>query len=71
MQFGKQLPKNIKDAVTQLRGSIQAALSGRCSRMDVEMPYAANFGVEVRGASWRRVLSPPASLTQHLTRAGP
>ena len=95
MQFGKQLPKNIKDAVTQLRGSIQAALSGRCSRMDVEMPYAANFGVEVRGASWRptvgaldrpspafrisacgvdtrrRVLSPPASLTQHLTLAGP
>jgi hypothetical protein len=48
MQFGKQLPKNIKDSVTQLRGSIQAALSSRCSRMDVEMPYAANFGVEVR-----------------------
>ena len=47
MQFGKQLPKNIKDSVTQLRGSIQAALSSRCSRMDVEMPYAANFGVEV------------------------
>jgi len=48
MQFGKRLPKNIKDAVTQLRGSIQAALQSRVSRMDVEMPYAANFGVEGR-----------------------
>eukprot|EP00277_Geminigera_cryophila_P043046 CAMPEP_0173065572 /NCGR_PEP_ID=MMETSP1102-20130122/5693_1 /TAXON_ID=49646 /ORGANISM="Geminigera sp., Strain Caron Lab Isolate" /LENGTH=341 /DNA_ID=CAMNT_0013932859 /DNA_START=52 /DNA_END=1078 /DNA_ORIENTATION=+ len=48
MQFGKQLPKNLKDAVTQLRGSIQAALQNRVSRMDVEMPYAANFGVEGR-----------------------
>ena len=96
MQFGKQLPKNIKDSVNQLRGSIQvtphagpahlppqmssacagapvrardtrarsrsgrarqsrvrlrvfqAALQGRCSRMDVEMPYAANFGTEGR-----------------------
>ena len=26
----------------------QAALQNRCSRMDVEMPYAANFGVEQR-----------------------
>lgn len=48
MQFGKQLPKNIKDSVTQLRGSIQAALQNRISRMDVEMPFAANYGVEGR-----------------------
>ena len=44
----KQLPKNIKDSVDQLRGSIQAALQNRCSRIEVEMPYAANFGVEGR-----------------------
>ena len=28
--------------------ALQAALQGRCSRMDVEMPYAANFGTEGR-----------------------
>ena len=44
----KQLPKNIKDSVNQLRGSIQAALQNRCSRIEVEMPYAANYGVEGR-----------------------
>ena len=47
--FGvKQLPKNIKESVSQLRGSVQAALQSRLSRMDIEMPYAANYGVEGR-----------------------
>ena len=32
MQFGKQLPKNIKDSVSQLRGSIQVSLSLSLSR---------------------------------------
>ena len=114
MQFGKQLPKNIKDSVNQLRGSIQvtphagpahlppqmssacagapvrardtrarsrsgrarqsrvrlrvfqAALQGRCSRMDVEMPYAANFGTEGRKsvkAEEMRSLSSPSCLS--------
>eukprot|EP00287_Rhodomonas_sp_CCMP768_P020039 CAMPEP_0202814978 /NCGR_PEP_ID=MMETSP1389-20130828/5958_1 /ASSEMBLY_ACC=CAM_ASM_000865 /TAXON_ID=302021 /ORGANISM="Rhodomonas sp., Strain CCMP768" /LENGTH=286 /DNA_ID=CAMNT_0049486851 /DNA_START=193 /DNA_END=1053 /DNA_ORIENTATION=- len=44
--MGKTLPRNIKDSVNQLRQSMQAALSSRLSRVDVEFPYAANLGVE-------------------------
>ena len=50
--FGKaetkepQLPKDVKDAISKCRGAVQNALENRLSRMDVEMPVGANFGVE-------------------------
>ena len=31
-----QVPRNVKESVDQLRDAIQAALSGRQSRMDIE-----------------------------------
>ena len=40
------LPRDVKDAVSICRQSVQDALGKRVSRMDVEMPVGAKFGVE-------------------------
>lgn len=40
------LPRNLKEMVDQLRGSVQASLSSRQSRIEVEMPLGFDFGVE-------------------------
>lgn len=40
------LPRDVKDAVSKCRASVQTALEKRLSRMDIEMPVGANFGVE-------------------------
>jgi hypothetical protein len=45
-QQQEQLPKDIKDAVTKCQQSVQKALSARISRMEIEMPVGANFGIE-------------------------
>ena len=42
----RAVPKDIKGTVSQMRDSVQKALEGRVSRMDVELPVAAKFGVE-------------------------
>eukprot|EP00562_Extubocellulus_spinifer_P010889 CAMPEP_0178502558 /NCGR_PEP_ID=MMETSP0696-20121128/17568_1 /TAXON_ID=265572 /ORGANISM="Extubocellulus spinifer, Strain CCMP396" /LENGTH=373 /DNA_ID=CAMNT_0020131623 /DNA_START=48 /DNA_END=1169 /DNA_ORIENTATION=- len=44
------LPRDVKDAVSKCRASTQAALEKRLSRMDIEMPVGANFGVEKTSA---------------------
>jgi len=46
ISMAKQVPRNVKESVDQLRDAIQAALSGRKSRMDIEFPYASSFGVD-------------------------
>eukprot|EP00804_Cyclotella_cryptica_P004327 CCRYP_021164-RA/>CCRYP_021164-RA protein AED:0.24 eAED:0.24 QI:216/1/1/1/1/1/2/370/185 len=46
-----QLPKDIKDAILKCRGALQKGLEDQRSRMDVEMPVCANFGVENKKAS--------------------
>lgn len=46
-----QLPKDVKDAISKCRGAVQKGLENKISRMDVEMPVGANFGVENRKAS--------------------
>eukprot|EP00960_Hanusia_phi_P066375 766388-Hanusia_phi.AAC.1 len=48
VRMSENLPKNIKDSLQQLRNAMQAALSSKCSRMDVEFPYGSNIGVEGR-----------------------
>ena len=40
------LPRDVKETLSQLRQSMQAGLSSRCSRMDIELPYAVNLGIE-------------------------
>jgi len=40
------LPRDVKDAVSKCRGSVQEALQKKISRMDVEFPVGADFGVE-------------------------
>mmetsp|Transcript_24489 Transcript_24489/g.30084 ORF Transcript_24489/g.30084 Transcript_24489/m.30084 type:complete len:345 (+) Transcript_24489:35-1069(+) len=40
------LPRDVKDAVSKCRESVQSALSDRLSRMEVELPVGASFGVE-------------------------
>ena len=45
-QQQEQLPKDVKDAVTKCRQSVQRALGARISRMEIEMPVGANFGIE-------------------------
>ena len=40
------LPRDVKDAVSICRESVQKALQKRVSRMNVEMPVGAKFGVE-------------------------
>lgn len=46
VKMSKTLPRDIKETVNQLRQSMQSGLSARCSRMDIELPFAVNFGVE-------------------------
>ena len=46
INMSKSLPRDIKETINQLRQSMQAGLSARCSRMDIELPYAVNFGIE-------------------------
>lgn len=58
----QQLPKDVKDAISKCRGAVQNALENRLSRMDVEMPVGANFGVEKKKSSSGRKSS-LASLT--------
>uniref|UniRef100_A0A7S2V579 DUF1995 domain-containing protein n=1 Tax=Fibrocapsa japonica TaxID=94617 RepID=A0A7S2V579_9STRA len=40
------VPANVKDTVTELRKSVQEALRDRCSRMHVDLPPGAVFGIE-------------------------
>lgn len=42
------MPNNINAVVSQLRGSVQAALQARTSRIEVELPPAAEYGVETQ-----------------------
>ncbi len=58
----QELPKDVKDAISKCRGAVQKALENRLSRMDVEMPVGANFGVEKKKAG-RKSKSNLASLT--------
>lgn len=46
-----QLPKDVKDAISKCRGAVQKGLEDQISRMDVEMPVGANFGVENKKTS--------------------
>lgn len=41
-----KLPRDVKDAVSKCRSAVQQALQEKCSRMDIEMPVGAKFGVE-------------------------
>lgn len=43
---GPELPRDVKEAVTKCRAAVQEALQKRLSRMDIEMPVGAKFGVE-------------------------
>ncbi|KAL7550631.1 hypothetical protein ACHAWF_013850 [Thalassiosira exigua] len=49
-----QLPKDVKDAISKCRGAVQKGLEDRISRMDVEMPVGANFGVENKKGKGKR-----------------
>lgn len=40
------LPRDIKEIINQLRGSVQAGLQARLSRIDVDLPIGADFGIE-------------------------
>jgi len=42
----KSFPKDVKEAVSRCRASVQEALGKRVSRMDIEFPVGANFGIE-------------------------
>ena len=44
------LPRNLKELMEQLRGSVQGSLSARMSRISVETPIGFEFGVEVEKA---------------------
>jgi hypothetical protein len=39
-------PRDISDSVSKCRTSVQAALQARLSRMEIEMPVGAKFGIE-------------------------
>ena len=41
-----ELPLTTKDTISQMTAATQAALQSRCSRMDIELPPGAKFGVE-------------------------
>ncbi len=41
-----EFPKDVKDAVSKCRAAVQEALGQRLSRMDIEFPVGAKFGVE-------------------------
>ena len=57
----QQLPKDVKDAISKCRGAVQKSLENRMSRMEIEMPVGANFGVEKKKSNRRK--SSLASLT--------
>ena len=40
------MPRDVKEAVSKCRAAVQEALKARLSRMDIEMPVGANFGIE-------------------------
>jgi hypothetical protein len=61
----EQLPKDVKDAISKCRGAVQKALENRLSRMDVEMPVGANFGVEKKKSSSSKRKSSLSSLTDN------
>lgn len=42
----KDLPRDVKDAISRCRAATQEALKNRISRMDVEFPVGTRFGVE-------------------------
>ena len=48
LDFGgkPRVPRSIKDAVTELKESLQAALSNKQSRMEINFPPGAELGVE-------------------------
>lgn len=48
------LPKDVKDAISNCRAAVQTALEQRLSRMDIELPVGANFGVEKGGAGKKK-----------------
>jgi hypothetical protein len=43
-------PRDVKDAVSKCRASVQEALQKKSSRMDVEFPVGADFGVEKKSS---------------------
>lgn len=43
---GPEMPRDVKEAVSKCRASVQEALQKRLSRMDIEMPVGTKFGVE-------------------------
>mmetsp|Transcript_20335 Transcript_20335/g.44184 ORF Transcript_20335/g.44184 Transcript_20335/m.44184 type:complete len:382 (-) Transcript_20335:102-1247(-) len=49
-----QLPKDVKDAISKCRGAVQKGLEDRISRMDVEMPVGADYGVENKKSKNKR-----------------
>lgn len=46
-----QLPKDVKDAVSKCRASVQKGLEKRLSRMEIEFPVGTKFGVEKTGGA--------------------
>lgn len=48
------LPRDIKEVVSQMRASVQDALQSRVSRIDVDLPIGAEFGVEQGGEKRKR-----------------
>ena len=40
------MPRDVKEAVSKCRAAVQEALKARLSRMDIELPVGAKFGVE-------------------------
>lgn len=42
------LPRDVKEAVSLCRSSVQEALKQRISRMDIEFPVGTDFGIEVK-----------------------
>jgi hypothetical protein len=61
----EQLPKDVKDAISKCRGAVQRALENRLSRMDIEMPVGANFGVEKSKKSLSKRKGGLSSLTDN------
>jgi len=49
-----QLPRDVKEAVSRCRESVQSALQDRNSRMDVEFPVGTKFGVEKGGGKSKK-----------------
>lgn len=49
-----ELPRDVKSAVSSCRSAVQAALSQRQSRMDIEFPVGTKFGVEKASKKRRR-----------------